>query len=61
MTTTLSGNLNFSCDAPNWAKDGDEADFNVNESGQILLSIGINNGVVTGTATASNISYSGSA
>jgi hypothetical protein len=60
MTTTLSGNLNFSGNAPSWANDGDEADFNVQESGHISLSISINNGVVTGTATASNIAYSGS-
>jgi hypothetical protein len=60
MTTTLSGNLNFSGNAPSWANDGDEADFNVQESGHISLSISINNGVVTGTATASNIAYNGS-
>jgi hypothetical protein len=58
--TTLFGNLSFSGDAPGWANDGDESDFNVNESGQVSLNISINNGVVTGTATASNVAYSGS-
>jgi hypothetical protein len=57
--TNFTGSILYNADRPDQG-DADEADLNVSASGQLLLSLQVNNGAVTGNISGTSISTSGS-